>query len=199
MLDVAREMFLAEGFALTSMAAIAARIGGSKATLYNYFPSKHDLFATVIQQDCDRHQADLFNSLQMVGETVEAVLQTVGRRYVAIVLSDEVVQLNRVVIAEATRFPEFARLLYDSGPRRGRLRIGDWIQGQMNFGRLREEDAFTAADQFCNLCLGGFFQQRLMNLCPAPEGREIGSAVDAAADIFLAAYAPRVGTLSRAP
>ena len=37
-MDVAREVFMAEGFAEASMSAIAAQVGGSKGTLYNYFP-----------------------------------------------------------------------------------------------------------------------------------------------------------------
>ena len=43
-LDVAQEVFLEEGFANASMSTIAARLGGSKGTLYNYFKSKDDLF-----------------------------------------------------------------------------------------------------------------------------------------------------------
>ena len=81
--EVAREVFMAEGFADASMSAIAARVGGSKGTLYNYFPSKEGLFAAVIQDACDRKQATLFDSLNVEGETVEAVLSTVGRRYAA--------------------------------------------------------------------------------------------------------------------
>ena len=39
-LDVASEVFLKEGYAATSMSEIAARLGGSKGTLYNYLKSK---------------------------------------------------------------------------------------------------------------------------------------------------------------
>ena len=44
-LDVAQDVFLEEGFAAASMSTIAARLGGSKGTLYNYFRSKDELFA----------------------------------------------------------------------------------------------------------------------------------------------------------
>jgi TetR/AcrR family transcriptional repressor of mexJK operon len=43
-LDVARSVFSEEGYAATSMSSIAARLGGSKGTLYNYFKSKEELF-----------------------------------------------------------------------------------------------------------------------------------------------------------
>ena len=37
------------GYERTSMSEIAARLGGSKATLYSYFPSKEELFFGVVQ------------------------------------------------------------------------------------------------------------------------------------------------------
>jgi AcrR family transcriptional regulator len=46
---IAYEAFLTDGYAATSMSSIAAKVGGSKATLYNYFASKEELFAAVIE------------------------------------------------------------------------------------------------------------------------------------------------------
>ena len=51
-LKVAYAAFLGEGYAATSMSSIAAKVGGSKATLYNYFSSKEELFAAVIEEKC---------------------------------------------------------------------------------------------------------------------------------------------------
>ena len=44
-LDTAFRLFQSKGFANTSMSEITAEAGGSKATVYNYFPSKEELFA----------------------------------------------------------------------------------------------------------------------------------------------------------
>ena len=41
---VAREHFFEKGFEGASMSAIAAQLGGSKRTLWSYFPSKEELF-----------------------------------------------------------------------------------------------------------------------------------------------------------
>ena len=43
-LNVAHACFVAEGYGATSMSTIAAQLGGSKGTLYNYFKSKDELF-----------------------------------------------------------------------------------------------------------------------------------------------------------
>src|SRR5690554_7118599 len=47
-LDAATELFLRDGYGATSIDSILEVAGGSKATLYNYFPTKDDLFRAVI-------------------------------------------------------------------------------------------------------------------------------------------------------
>src|SRR3546814_16063667 len=42
--DAGREAFLDAGFGATTMSSIAALVGGSKTTLWPYFPSKKDRF-----------------------------------------------------------------------------------------------------------------------------------------------------------
>src|SRR5262245_46154847 len=51
-MERAEEVFLEEGFAGASMAAIAARSGCSKGTLYNYFISKEELFVSCVANQC---------------------------------------------------------------------------------------------------------------------------------------------------
>ena len=46
---IAAELFEKHGYDRCSMAALSERLGGSKATLYGYFPSKEDLLRAVIQ------------------------------------------------------------------------------------------------------------------------------------------------------
>jgi AcrR family transcriptional regulator len=48
---IAAGLFEELGYERTSMSAIAARVGGSKATLYGYFSSKEELLRTVLDQD----------------------------------------------------------------------------------------------------------------------------------------------------
>ena len=188
--DVARDVFIIEGFAEASMSTIAARVGGSKGTLYNYFPSKQDLFAAVIRDDCERKQAALFDSLKADGDDIRAVLGEVGRRYTHLVLSDEVVLLNRIVIAEVSRFPELGRVMYDAGPKRGRVRMAAYIEQQMRVERIRRANAVRIVDQFCDMCLGSFYRQRLLNVIEPPSGAEVDENVDSAVDVLMAAYAP---------
>src|SRR6202789_1904440 len=56
-LRVAGEVFLEEGYSAASMSTIAARLGGSKGTLYNYFKNKEELFEAQVRDLCG-HGAD---------------------------------------------------------------------------------------------------------------------------------------------
>src|SRR5271170_7231779 len=60
-LEVARQVFFEEGYAAASMSTIAARLGGSKGTLYNYFKSKEELFAAYIRETCARMGGSVFD------------------------------------------------------------------------------------------------------------------------------------------
>src|ERR1700721_3771942 len=64
-LKVAREVFFENGYAATSMSSIAARLGGSKGTLYNYFKNKEELFEAQVRDMCG-HGAE-----RMLGGAIE--------------------------------------------------------------------------------------------------------------------------------
>ncbi len=48
-LEIAKYSFTKQGFEQTSMSHIAKMLGGSKATLYNYFSSKAAIFTAVME------------------------------------------------------------------------------------------------------------------------------------------------------
>lgn len=192
-LEVAREVFMEDGFAAASMSSIASRVGGSKGTLYNYFPSKQELFKAVIRSECDLKQAAMFDSLEAEGEEVEAVLREVGRRYTSLVLSEQAVILSRVVIAESTRLPELGCVLYEAGPKRGRVHLAAYVRRQMQAGCLRPGNAERMVDQYCEMCLSPLYRQRLMNVIGPPSEAEVRETVDAALAVIMAAYRPEAG------
>src|SRR6185503_2012421 len=60
---IAAELFEELGYERTSMSAIAARVGGSKATLYGYFASKEDLLRAVLDHDVNEEAERLMQEL----------------------------------------------------------------------------------------------------------------------------------------
>jgi AcrR family transcriptional regulator len=184
-LEIAQQVFLEEGYAAASMSAIAARLGGSKGTLYNYFRSKAELFVAVIQNLCDVHQQQIFD---YADPDIRKFLTELGRRFARMLLSDEVLTIHRIVVAEATRFPEIGQALYEAGPKRGKLRLVAYLKQAIADGRLRPCDPERAAEQAMEMAVGGMYRRRLWNVGPAPTDEEIEDAIASAIDVFMAAY-----------
>jgi AcrR family transcriptional regulator len=188
-LDIARDVFMQDGFAASSMSSIAARLGGSKGTLYNYFSSKEELFVAMVQDQCDRNHALLFEFDAGEGDFVEALRQ-LGERFLRLMLSDDILAMHRLVIAEAGRFPELGRALYEAGPKRGHARLSAFLREQMHRNGLRTDDVDRAAAQLMDLCLTDLYRQRLWNVRGEPTAEEIRSNIDDALKTFIAAHRP---------
>jgi AcrR family transcriptional regulator len=186
-LDIARDVFMQDGFAASSMSSIAARLGGSKGTLYNYFSSKEELFIAMVQDQCDRNHALLFDFDAAGGDFIE-VLRRLGERFVRIMLSDDMLDMHRLVIAEAARFPELGKALYEAGPKRGHARLSAFLRAEMHRNGLHAEDVDRAAAQLMDLCLTNLYRQRLWNVRGAATADEIHANVDDALKTFMAAH-----------
>jgi len=188
-MDCAEDIFLEEGFQAASMSAIAARLGGSKGTLYNYFESKDELFLACVARHCEQlHEA--MSSLLIEGGDLRETLTKMGRRYVEFVSSDATVAKFRMIVAEADRVPEMARAFYETGPARGVAMLSGYLERAMKEGHLRKADPARAAQHFLALCQNRLSKSRLCNYEAAPSKKLIERDVDDAVHIFLAGYAP---------
>jgi AcrR family transcriptional regulator len=171
------------------MSAIAARVGGSKGTLYNYFRSKADLFAAVIRVDCERGQEALFDSDTPKGD-LESILLALGRGFVRLMLSEEVITIHRIVVAESARFPEIGEAHFQAGPKRGKERLVALLAEAVAKGQLKNLDVDRAAEQLAELLLAGLYRRRLWNMGPIPSEADIEANVQAGVAVFMAAYGP---------
>src|ERR1700722_18233744 len=78
-INVAREIFFEQGYSAASMSRIAARLGGSKGTLYNYFKSKEELFEAQVRDMCS-YAADRILEPTVEGAPIEgAPVETLTR------------------------------------------------------------------------------------------------------------------------
>jgi TetR/AcrR family transcriptional repressor of mexJK operon len=186
-LDVARDIFMQEGYAAASMSAIAARLGGSKGTLYNYFASKELLFGALMQAECE---AEPWKSEMDKGggDDLPAALSAIGERFLDFVLTPSVMDIHRLVIAESGRFPELGRTFYENGPKRSMGFLGAFMADEMAAGRLKAADPERIAMQFVELCKSGLHQKMLWNVEPAPSAEARAANVAAAVGIFMAVY-----------
>jgi hypothetical protein len=63
-------------------------------------------------------------------------------------MQPQVLQLRRLVIGEAGRFPELGRTYYERGPERTVAALASWFQQLAERGRLRLDDPLIAANHF---------------------------------------------------
>lgn len=186
-LDKGEEVFLEQGFQGASMAAIAARTGCSKGTLYNYFVSKEELFLACVARQCASYQ-ETMSTLASAHGDLKQTLTEIGKRYVGFVTGEDIVRKYRMIIAEAERSPEMARAFYAAGPARGADILARFFTTAIEDGRLNAIDPARAAHQFMALCYNQRQKERLCNVSSPPSAAEIEADVAEAVRVFLAAY-----------
>jgi len=108
-LDAAQQLFLEKGFHNTSIDEIAQMAPASKPTIYAHFPGKEALFTAVINRSINGLTSHEGVTLQ--GRTIQDKLTTLGMEVVQRFLED-MLDLTRVGISEARRFPELSRTVH---------------------------------------------------------------------------------------
>lgn len=185
-LEIAKREFLDHGYSGASMSAISAELGGSKGTLWSYFPSKEELFAAVLDHATREYRSQLANVLKP-GEDLRAVVPQFCRGFIAKISSSDGVRLHRLIASEVGRFPEVGDIFYRRAPQPTQQLLADFFERAMDAGTLRREDPLFAARILASLCLG--VQQRVM------WGQELSAAerdgeADRIAEVFMRAFAP---------
>ncbi len=187
-LKVASEVFLEMGYERTSMAAIAARVGGSKATLYGYFPSKEAIFLTLARDFGAEHIDPALEALTTSqDDNLAPLLQQFGERLLTFLASASAISAHRVVLAEAGH-SEVGRLFYEAGQQQGMQTMATYLQSVMDRGLLRQADPLVAARHFGSLMHSEidhrYFYRENFELTPA----EITGMVERAVQVFMGGY-----------
>lgn len=188
-LDCARQSFLEHGYAATTMSGIAAGLGGSKGTLWNYYASKELLFEAVL----DRATQDFRDTLTVIlrhTDDARSALHQFCQQFLAKLTQPDAVALFRLVVAEAGRFPELGERFFELGPCRNRSVLAHYIEGAMERGLMRRGDALSAALDLTGLCMSGCHLKMLVSASTAPDKHELEADAARAIDTFWRAWGP---------
>lgn len=186
-MEVAREAFCRDGYGGTSMSQIAASVGGSKTTLWTYFTSKEELFAAVCDDLVERYGCAIGVEMDETAP-IATQLRCFGHAVLDTILSPPIVALHRMVIGEAGRFPELARMFYARGPARGKARLALLVQQAMDNGSLKSGDPQLASKQFVALLQAQCWQPLLLGLQAAPSASKRAEEVETAVETFLCCW-----------
>ena len=181
-LNAATTAFLADGYAATTIEAIARACGVAKRTIYARWSGKPALFKAVLQRLMTRWLVDAGDWGEAAD--LETTLNDAAARILAIALTPEAVALNRLLIAESARFPELPLIMHQTGAAEGRRRIAAMLDHAIAQGVISPTDTAFAAEQFFHLILTGP-QQRALGLGPKLDEQQVEVWRKASVALFL--------------
>ncbi len=184
-LGAARRVFLRESYAGASMESIASEAGVSKQTVYNHFGSKEELFRALVRGRCEHLSDALGEEARYQGDDPERVLKHFGDTVLSVMLSEESMDLYRLLQSEGRNHPQLARSFYELGPDRTARWLTDYLTEQSRGGRLDVRHPRIAAEQFVTMLVGHLRMRHLLGLASAPEDSERRRYVESAVKIFL--------------
>lgn len=112
-LEAAREHFLAAGFELTAMEAIAATAHVSKSTLYARYPTKAALLRAVVEKQVASWSAEQHRRRGPLPEDFKQRLQCHARAILESLASEEVRAFQKLLRRTGAPDSELARILFD--------------------------------------------------------------------------------------
>jgi TetR/AcrR family transcriptional regulator, mexJK operon transcriptional repressor len=190
--DAATTVFLRNGYRGTSMDEIAALATVSKQTVYKHFADKESLFAEIVTgtvKEISDPVHDEVRKLEHSGD-VEADLRGLARKLLQMVVQPRILQLRRLVIGEAGRFPELGRTFYEQGPGRTIAALATVFEQLGERGVLQVDDPQLAAAHFNWLVMAiPLNRAMLLGEDRPPPRAELNRYADAGVRAFLAAYA----------
>jgi TetR/AcrR family transcriptional repressor of mexJK operon len=178
-LRVAGELFMQNGFAQTSMDQIAQKAGMSKLTLYTRFKDKNTLFTAVIQNKCQQHIPDsLFDVFDH--RPLSEAMNIFGMGLFSLVMSDDAINMYRMMTSEARHNPELTQMFYDTGPKRVKALLAEKLRqhGVKNYEIKK--------DYYTSLLTGSDLHMRaLLNIGKKPRPSELKQHVEQATEFFI--------------
>lgn len=143
--DAALALFAETGFAATTVAAIAARAGVTKGTVYLYFASKEDLFAAAVRERI----VPMLEGGEALFAAHTGPSEDLVRRLIhgwwTVLSAPTHASIPKLMTAEAAHFPDLARVFVEEVVQRGRRLFAGVIRRGIARGEFRDVDPDIAA------------------------------------------------------
>ncbi|MFJ4576979.1 TetR/AcrR family transcriptional regulator C-terminal domain-containing protein [Streptomyces sp. NPDC088846] len=189
-MEAATSVFMEKGYSGTSMDDIAKLAAVSKQTVYKHFSDKEKLFAEIVLATTDRIEGviDLVADIPSDADALDENLTRLARQFLTTLTQAQVLQLRRLVIANADVFPELGATWYEQGFERVLVTLAATFQRLAEDGLLRIDEPFLAANHFSGLLLWIPVNKAMFHGGPQHTQAELDRYATAGVRAFLAAY-----------
>ena len=194
-LDAAQGVFLERGLEGASVDEIAGVAHAGKPTIYARYPHKEALFSAVMERMVQR-RSEIMAAGRLsaeAGSTIEERLTVFATLILQTALVDETIDLVRVAVAEARRFPNVASSVHRLVRERGATEIAQLLGELAGSGdkaripALAPDRLLELARRFAELVVQPMMMRALFGEDLATLRAEIGPHVQQAVDFFVAA------------
>jgi AcrR family transcriptional regulator len=182
--EAARQEFQTNGYAATTMCAVAQRAGLSTKTMYRLIPTKADLFSSVISDRIGRFMPAIDAGALDAYELTEAT-ERILIAYGTLTLDAETIALIRLVLAEGDRFPELAATFYEDAIVRTSNAMASWLERLCKRGLIRLDDSHAASDALRGMMTMELQRAVMLGQRAAPDAEEIAERARFCAQLFL--------------
>jgi TetR/AcrR family transcriptional regulator, mexJK operon transcriptional repressor len=158
----------------------------SKRTFYHRFRDKAELFGAVVHRLVERLRPPSATPQEFfTGGSIETILERLAKLILRAALSPPALALHRVIVAEATRFPELAAAVNQESARREAIRgIAGLLERETKAGRLGVANAEFAAELFLQMVVAEP-QRRALGLGTSMTDAALDTWARDAVDLFL--------------
>lgn len=184
LLATAAQLFLSQGYGKVSLETIAREAHVAVRTIYVKFGGKAGLLNAVIESGRDRYfgtMGDIMTDLR----PLEQILADFAARFVELISMPTVVNLHRMVVAEAKTNPELAHAFYLAGPGQTRELLGRFFARPEIKARFRPEVPHEMLAVHLINCLLGDQLSRLLFDAPPPGEAARRDKVAQGLDLFF--------------
>ena len=183
-IKAANTQFHENGYAAASIATIAQEAGVSTKTLYRLFPTKADLFASMISERIVGFLLAL-DPPMLANADLRDGLERMLMAYGMLSLSEDTVTIMRLVIGESDRFPEIATSFYEQAILRTNALMEDWLRRQVDRGLIALEDPHLACGMLRGMMAMEPQRAAILRQEPPPTIEAIQARAKMCADLFL--------------
>ena len=164
LISVGRKLFFQEGYGASTMDAVAKAARVSKTTLYSRFPTKEALLRAVVRDQVASWENGVNAAPAGFQGTLEETLLAYCEVWLRAGMSNDFIQMFRLIFSESERFPELGAAATASG-NRGVASLAEVIIHFAERDGIPCKDPYTAAE-FLQMTFAGWAHTALLRNAP---------------------------------